>query len=198
MVNTNSIIFYLVSGAGAIGLTTIAVVAFFQFLGRKSKKDPTGQKEQFSNGLKQKNGYIPEEVFELIESIQRYGTFLEEKDKRKIQTLLELRQFYRSFLKTQNLMASEIIGLLNDAAEKLRAFNIIIGTYVTHINELRRQLDEFRRQQVIQENEYQKLELMNKKYEQMIQGLVQTQMIVLAQQASSWLDRYHNMIGRRA
>lgn len=197
MVINNSVIFYLLSGAGIILLFAFALVLIFKLRNRKSNNNCSRQKDQFGNNTKQKNSFIPEEVFELIESIQSYGTFLEEKDKRKIQSLLELRQFYRSFLKTQNLMASEIIALLNDAAEKLRAFNIIIGTYVTHINELRRQMDEFRRQQVIQENEYQKLELTNKKYEQMIQGLVQTQIIVLAQQASSWLDRYHKMIGRQ-
>lgn len=197
MVINNSVIFYLLSGAGIILLFAFALVLIFKLRNRKNNNNCSRQKDQFGNNTKQKNSFIPEEVFELIESIQSYGTFLEEKDKRKIQSLLELRQFYRSFLKTQNLMASEIIALLNDAAEKLRAFNIIIGTYVTHINELRRQMDEFRRQQVIQENEYQKLELTNKKYEQMIQGLVQTQIIVLAQQASSWLDRYHKMIGRQ-
>lgn len=196
MVNTSSFNFYLIFGAGTIILIIIALVIIYQLQSRKSH-DRFRQPGQLGNSSKSKNGFIPDEVFELIESIQRYGTFLEEKDKRKIQSLLELRQFYRSFLKTQNLMASEIIALLNDAAEKLRAFNIIIGTYVTHINELRRQLDDFRRQQVIQEVEYQKLELTNKKYEQMIQGLVQTQIIVLAQQASSWLDRYHKMIGRQ-
>lgn len=144
-----------------------------------------------------KGRLIPDEVFEVVESIQKYDSFLKEKDKNKIQSLLELRQFYRSFLKTQNLMAHEIVDLLNDAADKLRAFNIIIGTYVTHINKLKNQLEDLHNRDLIRENEFRELEETNLKYEQLIEGLVKTQIIVLAQQASTWLNRYNKVTGSR-
>ena len=136
---------------------------------------------------------LPEEIFGLMESILNYGSFLKNHDKRKIKSLLELRQFYRAFVKTQNLRASEILELLNEAADKLREFNLIIGLYVSHINELQNQITDLRKRHLIEEKEYQQLQQTNLKYEQTIQGLVQTQMIVLAQQAAGWIKRYNLM-----